>query len=220
MQPESVPLRFKLDGEAAVLSQADLEFLSAAFESQSQAAPMPRRPSGVGVSGSPRPTTGRGAVQAPVAVLPPWSGYEGAVNVSLGELRLSSGQVLTGVELNAQVSEPALIVEQIVASLEGGKVVGSGSARFSSALEAPYSVESALRFENFDPALFTTRRSGASFVQGIFDGEGSFVGAGASLEEALEAAEGQLEVTGREGLLTAFDLKGGVVGSVSSERVS
>ncbi|TVP79071.1 MAG: hypothetical protein EA353_07170, partial [Puniceicoccaceae bacterium] len=43
-------------------------------------------------------------------------------------------------------------------------------------------------------------------VKGLFDGDFQLEGAGASLEDAFEHSEASLLVTGREGILTAFEL--------------
>lgn len=209
IRPKGAPLAFKAELTAPRLSQRDIEFLSAAFQPEEQAVPASK--DGVTIAPPPPSTSQRGSGRPPEqlakgGVAPPWAAYDGEVNLSIAELILLSGKVLSGVEAEILVSEPLLSLENLEASLEAGKVFGSSEVRFSQRQRMAYAIQSDLRFEHVDPSVFSKKSSKNFPVQGLFDGEAEFAGQGATLEQALEEIEGELTITGREGLLTAFEL--------------
>lgn len=208
VQPAAAPMQFKLDLNAVRLSQRDIEFLSAAFQGQPAAqpadsvAPVRLPPSPVA------PPTGAATIldAGEVSAGPPWAGYDGELTVTVAELVLSSGEVITDLKAQAAVSEPMLRLSQLEAALKSGRISGEAEARYSAHQRMAYTFRTDLSFANVDPAVFS-RQAGSTFpVQGQFDGQAQFTGQGETLDQALDAVEGEVLVTGREGLLTAFQL--------------
>lgn len=69
-----------------------------------------------------------------------------------------------------------------------------------------YRVASSFVFKNVDPSLFSKSNYSKFPVQGLFEGQLKFAGSGDTLEEAGEDSEGHLKITGRNGVLTVFEL--------------
>lgn len=207
VRPEDAPLKFKLDLTAPRLSQGDFEMLRAAFEPNApQASPVTPTP---GVVSPPTPSTPRPpspSIGMPEASAPLWAGYDGELNIKVGELYLLSGMVFTDVVAQAVVTEPQLSLKQAEAKYQGGKLSGKAEARYFKGQRMAYAVQTDLNFENLDPAMFTKNRSDRFPVRGQFDGEAKLAAKGATLDEAIEAIEGEILLTGREGVLTAFEL--------------
>jgi hypothetical protein len=210
VRPKTNPLAFQADLTAQRLSQRDIDFLRTAF--QGSAAASEPDDSGEMVApptpASTQPATGgRQADAAPgEAAGPPWAGYDGEVIIRIAELVLLSGAVITDLNAEAVVSEPLLSLKNLEGSFEEGKLSGSGEVRYSRRQRMAYALQTDLRFENVDPAVFSKRSSRSFPVQGLFDGQADFSGQGATLEQAVDGVEGDLTVTGREGVLTAFEL--------------
>lgn len=204
LSPGTGPLKFKAELTAPRLSQRDLEFLSAAFQPQQQATPAD---SSVGVISPPTPPTpgaGSGSVVAPAGPL--WAGYDGELSASIAELVLLSGEVISDLKLQANVTEPLVSLNQLEASLKSGKISGTGEVRYSARQRMAYAIRSDLSFKNVDPAAFSNKPAGAFPVEGLFNGSAQLSGQGETLDLALDAIEGEVVVTGREGVLTAFEL--------------
>lgn len=205
VQPGSEPLAFKADLTAPRLSQADFELLQAAFQPEAsgavpelpKAAPKPKEAASI----STRPGT---AVVAPTG--PAWAGYEGEVSLSVDELYLVSGEVLTDLRAKALVSEPLLRLSELQASLLDGELSGRAEARYSGQQRSAYALSTDLSFENVDPSVFARKGAKSVPVQGLFAGQAQFTGQGATLDQAIDAIQGELSVTGRDGVLTAFQL--------------
>ncbi|MGB0744156.1 MAG: AsmA-like C-terminal region-containing protein, partial [Opitutales bacterium] len=201
--PGVEPLEFKTDLIAQRMSQGDIEMLKAAFLPEAEAAPpVPNRPSLIPpVASTPKPTP-------PPAISPagpPWAGYDGELTVSIGELYLLSGEVLTGLKARAVVSEPLLRLSDLEASLLDGNIAGSFEARYSKGQRMAYALKTDLKFDKIDPAVFAMKRKDIP-VKGLFAGQARFEGQGAKFEDAVDAIQGELVLTGRDGVLTAFDL--------------
>lgn len=208
VRPGVSPLEFKADLTAEKLSQRDIQFLSTAF--QPQESPTPAISSGGGIS-PPTPSRPGSAPAEPQPVLadaagPPWAGYDGEINVSVTELLLLSGEVLSDLKAEVVITEPLLRLENLEGSLKGGKISGSGEARFSQRQRMAYAIQTDLVLKNLDPAVFSKGPSKTFPVQGLFDGQAKFSGKGETLDQAVEDIEGELTVNGRKGVLTAFEL--------------
>lgn len=209
VRPDLSPLEFKADLSASRLSQGDIEFLTAAFQPGQPATPSVPEDAAIA---PPSPSTSspdadRSQAELPRAdPAPPWAGYDGELALSIEELVLLSGEVISGLKAELFISEPLLSLKNLEGSLQGGKLSGSGEVRFSQRQRMAYAIKSDLRFENVDPAMFSKKSSKNFPVHGLFDGEAEFAGQGATLEKALEELEGELTVNGREGVLTAFEL--------------
>lgn len=204
-QPEASPLSFKAGLTSPRFSQRDYELLSSAFRSEVRP-PTPVTPS-LGVT--PRPTPRPTPTPPPVVTAdegPAWAGYDGELNVSVAELYLLSGQVITDLKASAVVSEPRLSLNQLQAALQGGKISGKAEALYTKNQRQAYAISTDMVFENFDPVMFSKRGPGSFPVQGIFNGRAQFSGQGATIEDAADAITGEFLLTGREGVLTAFKL--------------
>jgi len=204
VRPGKEPLEFDANLSAKQIRQRDLDLLLAAL--QAEAGPV-TPPAPVATVSRTDKRVGTESVE-PVVVddRPAWSGLNGTASASIDELYLTSGEVLTGVTAAVDVSEALLDLKQVEASFKGGQVSGQGAVRYSAKQRLAYGIQTGMRFENLNPAMLARTGSESAPVQGQFNGEASFAGTGATLEAALDAIEGDLVITGREGLLTAFKL--------------
>ena len=202
VQPGSEPTAFKVDLNASRITQRDLEFLMAAFTSEGTPASAPTQvlSSGRATSQPAGPSIVRSS--AP----PPWAAFDGELNLSIQELVLISGDVIKGLTARATISEPLLQLSQLSGSLDGGELEGGGEVRYTDRQRIAYSIQTDLEFSDVDPAMFSKKTSGSFPVQGLFNGTAKFAGSGATLEDAIDDIEGDLIVTGREGVLKAFEL--------------
>jgi hypothetical protein len=205
VQPDRSPLPFKVDLNAPSVRQRDLDILLAALSPQETATapatadPAAQRPGAApGPSGRPSDT---GAV-----VRPPWANLDGSANVRIDELTLNSGQLIRSVSAQAEVKEALFEIREIKASLEDGQIAGRARVDFDAARPIPYTISSQLNFENVDPAVFSQRPGGAFPVRGLFKGAFDLEGGGPTLQAALANSDAALRITGREGVLTAFEL--------------
>lgn len=205
VQLERSPLPFKLDLTSTAILQRDLDILLAALTPQQSAtAQDPRTPGAQPRTAAPSALDSASAAE--VAARPPWADLDGSAQLRIDQLTLNSGQIIRAISAQADVSEALLAIEQIKATLPDGQVTGGARVAYQAGSETPYDVTSQLQFENVDPSVFSQQRSGSFPVRGLFDGEFQLNGGGETLPGALENSQAQLMVTGREGVLTAFEL--------------
>lgn len=202
---EQKPLPFKFSLTSPRVSQGDIDLLMAALVAKESAvsapsfntlAPRVDRPSARSIPRVAEPKTQR----------PPWADLNGEVSIKVEELALQSGQVLTGLKAQIRISEALLLVKDITASLKGGGLVGQANVTYDPIQNRAYRVASSFVFKNVDPSLFSKRTHSKFPVQGLFDGQFKFAGSGHTLKQAVEDSEGDLNITGRNGVLTAFEL--------------
>ena len=204
----SEPMAFQVDLTSPRMSQQDLMVLASAFSPGDapvdRQQPVARDP----VRAPRRPATGSTAESRPSASVepPPWSGFEGPFSAEIDAFVLNSGRTIEAVKARGRVSDALLELSELQAELEDGRIEGQAQAEFASKDKAPYRIGGQFRLRSLDPSLFADRRAGAFPVQGVFDGDLSFNGRGQSLEHAVDGVQGELTVTGREGVLTAFEL--------------
>ena len=200
------PITFDADLSGPRVTQEDISILSAAFTPREQAeviAP-PSRPSDVRAAPKPQAPRGVGAVD--IAPEPPaWAMLDGRAAVSIDELRLEAGQMVEAIVLKAVVSKPKLSVDPISAKIGKGELKGSSSVLYASSQLKPYTLTSDIRFEAIDPAFFVKPHESAP-VQGLFDGVFELSGVGETLDGAVEDSTAALKITGKQGVLTAFEL--------------
>ena len=191
---ELQPLLFKFSLSSPRISQGDVDLLMAALLTNNSVTSAP--PSSAPASSAAETKTQR----------PQWANLDGEVSVEVEELAFQTGQVIT--ELNAQVnvSEALLSVKDITATLKGGGLVGDANVAYDPIQNPAYRVASSFVFKNVDPSLFSRSNYSKFPVQGLFEGQFKFVGSGDTLEEAGEDSEGHLRITGRNGVVTAFEL--------------
>lgn len=188
------PLPFKLSLASSRVSQTDIELLVASLATNDTAA-----------SSSSNSALTPSAAETKTQ-RPPWSDFDGEVSIKLDELVLESGQVLTELKAQLKISEALFSVKDITTTLKGGGLFGQANVTYDPIQYPAYQVASSFVFENIDPLLFSKRTYSKFPVQGLFDGQFKFTGSGHTLEEAAENSEGDLTITGRNGVLTAFKL--------------
>jgi hypothetical protein len=131
---------------------------------------------------------------------------DGRASVNIEELLLESGQLIQALTAKALVSEPQLTLSAISAKIGTGELHGSSEVLYVPTQAKPYTLTADLNFTRVDPAFFASKRSGAAPVQGQFDGIFALSGAGQTLDAAIEDSEASLRLTGKDGILTAFEL--------------
>ena len=192
--PERQPLPFKLSLASSRVSQGDIELLVSSLVTNNTAA-----------SASSNSALAPRAAETKTQ-RPPWSDFDGEVSMKLDELALESGQVLTELKAQLKISETLFSVKDITATLKGGGLFGQANVTYDPIQSRAYRVASSFVFENIDPSLFSKRSYSKFPVKGLFDGQLKFAGSGHTLEVAGEDFEGDLTITGRNGVLTAFEL--------------
>ncbi|MGZ0710245.1 AsmA family protein [Coraliomargarita sp. W4R53] len=209
---EQQPMPFKINLTGPRVLQSDFDLLLAALQSQAVVTEptmsAPSRPTATVSSprGSASPSRVTSQSAQPISQRPPWADLDGEVAVKIDSLVLTSGQTITGLSAQAKIAEALLSVSDITAMLEGGGLGGNAQVAFDPNLNKAYKVSSALTFKNVDPSIFSKNSSESFPVKGLFDGNLNLTGSGVTLEQALEDSDADLLVSGRDGLLTAFEL--------------
>lgn len=206
VNPSQIPVPFNLDVTATDILQRDLDILIAALA--------PSEALGVSKTGRPKQGQEPSVSATPPASLPSsadverpaWADLDGSATVQIDEFILNSGQVIQSIMAQATVSESLLEVKNMKGRLQEGPIAGRARIDFAAADPMPYKVLSQINFENVDPAVFSGKQSGSFPVRGMFNGEFKLEGKGGTLEAALENSEAGFLITGRKGVLTAFDL--------------
>lgn len=213
---DSKPLKFDLSINSETLSQSDFDLLAAAFSSvktqkiQSSDSGIYRESRDASVSGFEEdvlfeegPTT------------PPWAGLDGRVRVDIDRLELTAGPIVEDILVDASVSE-SLLEATTSGTLLGGLFEGAGKIQYVES-DPVYDLEGAFALRNLELGRLSQSSSKPFPLQGFFDLELGIEGEGRDLESALNASAGRLNVSGREGNLTAFQLDGlkqfGVIGA-------
>ncbi|MDQ8194614.1 AsmA family protein [Coraliomargarita sp. SDUM461004] len=206
VQPEQQPMPFKIQLTGPLVSQSDIDLLLAALQSPPATNsaviddPMPQdsakspadTSSVASSSGHPEP--------------PLWADYNGEISVQIDELSLQSGHTIRDLRVKAEVSEALLRLSELAAAMQEGQLSGEGQVTYDANLDKAYAMRTSLSFKNVDPSMFSKQASGSFPVRGLFDGNFNVSGRGASLQQTIEDSEADLLVTGREGVLTAFEL--------------
>jgi len=200
-QPGSSPLAFKVDVTGKRLSQSDIDLLTAAFSpNESTTEPQSNTPT------NPPPPSVDAPVELKVSVAPPWSEFKGDLTIKLDEFVLTSGQSIEAFSAKASISEPLLRLSDITARAGKGRLNGSAEVGYDAERSNAYDAQVNMGFQQFDPAFFSRKPFGSFPVQGRFDGQLQVQGSGETLEGVLERAIGDLKITGRNGVVTAFEL--------------
>ena len=203
IEPDSDPLRFSILLEGERVAQRSLEHLASALATEAEAVRQPD------VS-----TTGaepRGRVQAPSPrtearqAAPPWSGLEGELAVRLDEVILEKGPALRELSLQARVTEPELVLRSFSVAVEPGRVGGSGLLRFEPDRREPYALEAEAEFSGIDPGEFSGLGPRIP-VQASFEGGADLRSRGTDLDMLLDNVQGEVEIRGSDGVLSAFEL--------------
>ncbi|CAA6694537.1 Unannotated [Lentimonas sp. CC10] len=208
VNPSREPITFDAEVSSERVTQEDLTILAAAFTPREQTVALdpPSRPGDVRTVQQ-KPQASRGVTVVDTAPVPPaWAMLDGRASVSINEFRLEAGQIIEAIVLKAVVSEPKLSVDPISAKIGDGELKGSSSVLYASSQLKPYTLTSDIRFEAVDPAFFVEKHHKAPPVQGEFDGAFELSGVGESLDAAVEGSVAKLKITGKKGVLTAFEM--------------
>ena len=204
LDSDSKPLRFSVDLSGPLVNQEDISVLAAALSLREEATPKPSLPGearrgALTLSSAPRSK----AMSSPVP--PAWAMLDGDVDVKIDEFRLEAGQMIEAITLQADVSEPKLIVDPISAKIGGGEFKGNATVEYAFSELKPYSLTADFHCTDVNPAVFAKRYQTPP-VQGQFDGVFEMIGVGATLEAAIEDSSARFKVTSAQGVLTAFEL--------------
>ncbi|MEM8866677.1 MAG: AsmA family protein [Verrucomicrobiota bacterium] len=202
IQPGSDPLKFKVDLTGERVHQADLDFLVLAFSPVEQEVPQTTK------------YRSNVPVQRPVATVPepdrterpPWAMLDGTASIDIDRFTLDTGRTIEQLRSNAIISESLLKIDQSNAIIEGGTFNGSMEVAYMDTLAEPYQLVADFKVKEVDPATFLSTPGKAFPVQGLFNGDLKLQGSGVSLEEAFDAANLDLDLNGREGVVTAFEI--------------
>ncbi|MGJ8638115.1 MAG: hypothetical protein ACSHYA_01865 [Opitutaceae bacterium] len=197
----SSPLSFMVSLTGSKLSQTDMDVLAAAFSPNESTAVTPSR------ANSPTKTvSSQQPAVSDAAMPPPWAGVDGEASVKLDQVVLTSGQIITNVGAKITVSEALLKINELSASAGEGTLQGMTEVHYDASQMDAYALNVDLGFRQFDPAFFSQKRSGSFPITGLFDGGLKLNGEGSSLELAADNSVADLTITGKDGLLTAFEL--------------
>ncbi len=202
--PVSSPVSFKVDLTGEQILQSDIDLLVAAFSPNEStvSAPTPSAPPQPRSASTPtRPSP---AVSG--SVTPPWSNLNGQASVQLEQIILNSGQTIRDLGAKALVSRPLLQLSGMQAKLGEGTLNGSAEVRYKDLGANAYQLLADVGFRQIDPSIFAQKRSGGFPVKGLFDGDFKLSGLGSSLDLAVENSIADLTITGKEGVVTAFEL--------------
>lgn len=201
LNARALPLTFSADLYSPLVRQHDVSILIDALTPRAhEAAPARLR--------DPAEVPVRDIAESAVAVPNPplWAMLEGRVSLRIDKFRLQAGQMIESIALQALVSEPKLIVNPLTATIGAGELNGSGAVWYSASQLKPYSLSANIRCADVNPAWFFGKHQKSPPIQGQFNGLFELSGAGETLDAALEDSTATLEITGEQGVLTAFEL--------------
>jgi hypothetical protein len=202
-RPNEEPLTFKASLTGERIRQSDFNLLAAAFSSVpiQQASSTPS--SWTSSSGN----YGQNSSQSGSATIaPPWAMVDGEATVAIKEIQLESGHLITGLIAQVLISEPKLLLNEISAKIGSGVFKGSSEVLYAPTQMNAYQLAADITFNQLDPSVFAKKHAGNFPVRGLFDGVFKMTGQGRSLDDAMEDSIADLKVTGKDGVLTAFEL--------------
>lgn len=204
---EASPLTFEVDLKGAQVTQADLDVLVAAFSPNESTTRIPPASNTLPRIND-RPIEADSSTPAPVEspMPPPWSDLNGKASIHLDRVVLKSGKTVRDIAAHVVISEPLFQVSGVTAQLGEGRIQGAGEVRYQETQANAYMMLADFGFQQINPSVFSQKRSRGFPLKGVFDGQFKFTGAGSSLEEAADNSVGDLIITGRKGVVTAFEL--------------
>jgi hypothetical protein len=206
LDSDSKPLRFSADLSGPLVNQEDISVLAAALSPREEATPKPSLPGEARRGALTLSSATRSKAMKTSSPVPPaWAMLDGDVVVKIDEFRLEAGQVIEAITLQADVSEPRLMVDPISAKIGGGEFKGNGMVEYVFFELKPYNLTADFHCTDVNPAVFVKRQQTAP-LQGRFDGAFEMIGVGDTLEAAIEDSSATLKVTSEQGVLTAFEL--------------
>lgn len=199
---ESQPFKFDVQLRSEQIRKSDLEVLAEAFKpAESEPAPA----DAVSTSTA-EPSALATPVQTNVEVdnRPPWADLDGTASVQVDRLELNPRQSIEQITANLVITEPLLELSNLAAHFGSGRLSGSARVNYVPAKDSAYLATANVEIKDLDPGIFAT---GGSFpVNGMFDATLTFDGDGGTLEEALDRSDSTLQIVGRDGVFTAFEM--------------
>ncbi|MFP4674498.1 MAG: hypothetical protein ACLFO5_07925 [Opitutales bacterium] len=202
VSPGRQPIPFDVELTSPRIVTADFDQLQAAFSvpaEEDEAEPRSRKP-----RTDPRPSAPSDEDETVDVAPPPWSNLDGRATLDVDVLEPAPGYKLTNLSAKVRVSEPRLAVSEIHGELNSAHFEGSGEVVYEPEASALYTAAGDFRVSDLNPARLG--KGGDLPVSGLFDGQAEFSGGGATLAEAFENTVGSVEIKGREGRVTAFDI--------------
>lgn len=166
----------------------------------------------------------------------PWAGVGGKITLALKKVIYGESFEVTDVNGSVRIEPQSLQLDAVHAKFgpESDVKVGGGVV-FSGTESQPYAVHSDVALRNFDAGAAFRAVDPAKLptVEGKVSVSGKMDGRGATLADAIEAAHGDLQVTGKSGLFRALssDLRdrvqktqttvetiGGILGAVTGSE--
>lgn len=223
VDPAVSPLRFDLDLRSPLVRQSDFEVLLAAVAAPevmvvAPAQPVPTAPVKRQQTQKPKPMT----VFTPRIEPPAWSAVDGHLDLQVDRLMLDSGMRVDALAGQLKVSEPLLHVQQLKAQMAEGSFEGRVAVAFDAGQPDPYQLDGRVEVESVRLSRLLRNQLEPLPLDGEFDGTVVVESAADSLERAIDVAEIELDVHGRNGRLTGLQLTGMAatltgVGSIISE---
>lgn len=192
LEPESSPLKFNFSVMSDQIRQADLMPLASLFE-----------PAESKATEEPAPTPSE---PAEGVIPPPWAGLDGEGTLSVKRLVLDAGIAITGISAEVLVSEPMLELKDLKAEVSGGTVAGKASVQFDASKADAYQADVDFALKSLDPSKLKGSLKSPLPIRGEFNASFLATGAGPSLNEAIEDVEGEVKLSAKDGVLTAFEL--------------
>lgn len=186
--PESVPIQFDFKIESDQLIQGDFSQLAEVFT------PNPEVEEVNDTNKDSEMTT------------PPWAAVSGQGTVDIKRLLAEGGFEVTDIHAALAVSEALIAIQGLSAKIGGGAVAGEVSMQYAAERALPFTALANIDFSEIDPSLFKTINTAPLPIKGLFDGLVSAEGEGRSAEAAIENLRGGVELRGKKGVLTAFDI--------------
>lgn len=212
LNSEVEPFTFDLDIVSKQIVQSDFDALLAAFSSpETGTETIPE------VSNEPVVENTTKVDSIVLDNRPPWADASGAASIRIDRLRLKDAPAIGDILVLLQSSEEALRVDQLRAEMEGGvgRLDGQLSVLYNEAEDLSYTMNTSIDLKNFDLSSLREIMDGDIPITGVFEGLIQADGRTATLDELIEAANVDLVLTGRDGIVTAFDLGSKPLGALA-----
>jgi hypothetical protein len=138
---------------------------------------------------------------------PPWAGVEGRITLALKKVVYGESFEVTDVNGSVRIDPKSLLLDAVQAKFgPESDVKVAGGVDFTATAAQPYAVTSDVVLRNFDAGAAFRAVDAAKLptVEGKLSVTGRMTGTGATLADAIQAAHGDLQVTGKSGLFRAL----------------
>lgn len=205
-EPMAKPVPFQMELNAERIRQSDIGHLMAVLDVGAPDGAQTERPAPGTRRDAPTPATEPMSGATTGAEGPPWAMLDGTLRVRIDAFELNTGRSLRQLRADARVSPEELSLSSFSGRMEDAKINGSGAVRHRDDPTNAYQLDSELEFEGFDPEILSAAGAKNVPVRGTFAGSANVRSEADSLERLAENARADIRVTGRDGVLTAFEL--------------